>query len=80
MVINLKSKIMSYQCPNCSNTKFILAEDVNVENQLFLNIKTVKCSNCHTVIGVISPDIEDLKSDIEKMEERLEVLERLIKQ
>ena len=70
---------MPYQCPNCSNTKFILAEDVNVENQLFLNVKTVECSNCHTVIGVISHDIEDFKSDIEKMEERLEVLERLIK-
>lgn len=70
---------MHIKCPNCSNTKFILAEDVNVENQLFLNVKTVECSNCHTVIGVISPDIEDFKSDIEKMEERLEVLERLIK-
>lgn len=71
---------MPHQCPNCSSTKFVLVEDVNVESQLFLNVKTVECSNCHTVIGVISPDIEDLKSDIEKMEERLEVLERLIKQ
>ena len=71
---------MPYHCPNCSSTKFVLVEDVNVESQLFLNVKTVECSNCHTVIGVISPDIEDLKSDIEKMEERLEVLERLIKQ
>ena len=71
---------MPYQCPNCSSTKFVLVEDVNVESQLFLNVKTVECSNCHTVIGVISPDIEDLKSDIEKMEERLEVLKRLIKQ
>ena len=34
---------MPYQCPNCSSTKFVLVEDVNVESQLVtLVIKPIK--------------------------------------
>lgn len=69
-----------YKCPNCGCSKFIVAEDVSIEHLLFIDSKTVECSDCHTIIGIITPGVQDLTSNIERLEERIETLERAVKQ
>lgn len=69
-----------YKCPNCGCSKFVLAEDVDIKHLLFVNIKTVECLDCHTVIGTITSDVNDIASNIEELEERIQTLEKIVTQ
>lgn len=69
-----------YKCSSCGCSRFIVTEDINIEHLLFTDAKIVECSNCHSIIGIITPNVQDLVSDIERLEERIEALEKVIKQ